>query len=152
MTPDQLNAAAAALTPPTGGMASLESGDDDRDDSSEDEEGGGATGKPGHMTVSSSDEGSDDRSHHELTRAEALAALRRSKGKNIEEMNSNKSANTTIDKEKGVCVCLGARVSVRETLITVILHFNLSHHCVYKSSARCIHRYMKNHCNSCRIC
>ena len=64
--------------------------------------------------MSSSDEGSDDRSHHELTRAEALAALIRSKGKNIEEMNSNKSANTTIDKEKGVCVCLGARVSVRE--------------------------------------
>ena len=151
MTPDQLNAAAAALTPPTGGMASLESGDDDRDDSSEDEEGGGATGKPGHMTVSSSDEGSDDRSHHELTRAEALAALRRSKGKSIEEMNSNKSANTTIDKEKGVCV-FGSSSECERDPYNSDLHFNLSHHCVYKSSARCIHRYMKNHCNSCRIC
>ena len=90
MTPDQLNAAATVLTPPTGGVAPLESGAEYDD------------------TGNSSDEGgvrSDDGGGHELTKAEALAALRRSKGKTTTKQDRNKSANTTSDKEKGVCVC-----------------------------------------------
>lgn len=122
MTPDQLNAAATALTPPTGGVASLEAGDDDTDNNSEDGDEGGSTAKPdhmtngenhmtngrGHMTVSSSDEGgvsSDDGGSRELTRAEALAALRRRKGKSGELEDRNRSPDTVNGREKGGWVC-----------------------------------------------
>jgi hypothetical protein len=120
MTPDQLNAAATALTPPTGGVASLES---DADDSSEDDREGGAssvpghmTNDPGHVTESSSDE--DDNGGEELTRAEALAALRRSKGK--------RSANTTSDREKGEDVCARPiKISTVKSLVSSALSFEL---------------------------
>ena len=98
MTPDQLNAAATALTPPSGGVAS------DMDDSSEEERPDHMTDGQGHVTESSSDEGDGV----ELTRAEALAALRRSKGKSDHVQERDKSANSASDREKGVCVCVRA--------------------------------------------
>lgn len=99
MTPDQLNMAADALTPPTGGVASSA-------DTSEDEDVGA---NPGHMTngqshmnTSSTDEdGSIDR-EGELTRTEALAALRRRKGKSEQSEPLNRSTRKTA-KEKGMC-------------------------------------------------
>ena len=99
MTPDQLNAAATALTPPTGGVASLES---DTDDSNEDERPDHMTDGQGHVNESSSDEGDGV----ELTRAEALAALMRSKGKSDHVQERDKPANSASDREKGVCVCV----------------------------------------------
>ena len=128
MTPDQLNAAATALTPPTGGVASLEPGDNGTDDSSEDDGEGEATAKIGNMTsgenhmtngrsrmtVSSSDEGgvsSDNEDGRELTKAEALAALRnKRKSTTKQQKSTNKSVNTTSGKEKGVRVCVRVRV------------------------------------------
>ena len=113
MTPDQLNTAATSLTPPTGGVASTEPGND-TDDSRENEKGGGASAKSGHMsngqshmTMSSSgeDDGSSDDGERELTKAEALAVLRRSKGKTDKQDQLTKST-TTADKENGVCVCV----------------------------------------------
>lgn len=112
MTPDQLNVAATALTPPTGDLASLDPAGDDGDDSSENEEEGGATTKSGHMTsdrdhMTPSDEEdvSSDDGGHELTRAEALAALKKSKGKTVQR-DGRKSLSITNDKDKGVCVCV----------------------------------------------
>ena len=103
MTPDQLNAAATALTPPTGGVAS------DTDDSSEDERPDHMTDGQGHVTESSSDEGDGV----ELTRAEALAALRRSKGKSDHKQERDKPANSASDREKGVYVCVCVRPNER---------------------------------------
>ena len=99
MTPDQLNAAATALTPPTGGAASLEPVTDDSSDV-EDERPGHMTNGQGHVTESSSDEGDGV----ELTRAEALAALRRSKGKSDYEQERDKPASSASDREKGLCI------------------------------------------------
>ena len=102
ISPDQLNAAATALKRP-GGVASLEAGSEVESESE------GEPSDPGHMTngqrhltngddvMQSSSEGSD--SERELTKAEVLAALRRSKGK-VDSASRSSSPPSSLNKNK----------------------------------------------------
>ena len=101
MSPEQINAAASMLKQPTGGVASPRSSEVERE--SRDSE-----GESDHMTnggdvmLSSveSSEGSDG--ERELTKAEALAALRRTKGKMDDSGKSNTQASLK-NKPSGEC-------------------------------------------------
>ena len=90
MSPDQLTKAAVALTPPTGGVASQGGASEVGSDSDSDGNAAKSSARPasngrGGMTSSSDEDGEgESEGGGELTRAEALAMLRRSKGKEDE--------------------------------------------------------------------
>lgn len=109
MTPQQLNSAASALSQSNGGMASQDGINGMESNSS----GSGAESpsrSAGHMTnvrgrVHSSSSEGESEGGEELTRAEALAMLRRKKGK-IDV--SQRQATSSTDKKLPASECQGS--------------------------------------------
>lgn len=101
MSPEQINAAVSLLKQPTGGVASP--GNSEVESESRDSE-----GEPDHMTNGGdvmrssieSSEGSD--SERELTKTEALAALRRTKGK-MDDICKSNTQSSLKNKPNGEC-------------------------------------------------
>lgn len=101
MSPEQINTAATMLMQPTGAVDSPRSSDVESE--SKDSE-----GEPDNMTNSDdvmqssveSSEGSD--SEQELTKAEALAALRKAKGK-MDDIGSSYAQSSLKEQQNGEC-------------------------------------------------